>query len=140
MPRRSCFERGTLFRGEEVALGAGDDDWCGEGGVPAREVGERGGVGFTGVDQVKDNVRIAQRLERHGPHGVLEGDGGIDESWCVDEDDLGVVEREDPRYAVPRRLGLGARYRELLADQPVEQGGFPHVRPSDDGYKSSASH
>ena len=55
------------------------------------------------------------------------------EARRIDENQLAAAGRQNPRDAVPGRLGAAGSDADLLSDDMVEQGGLADIRPAHDG-------
>ena len=118
---------------EGVALVEDRDDRPARRGVESGGVLERARGAVARVGEVDDDVGVEDGADGGAAHGVLERVLGIEEAGRVDEDHLGVAVGEEAEDAGARGLGLGADDGELLADEPVEEGGLAGVGGSGDG-------
>jgi hypothetical protein len=85
-----------------------------------------------GIDHEQDDVGLGERLERRGEHRPLQKVARLEQTRCVEEDELDGTLGEDPGDALPRRLRLRRDDREVLADQPVQERRLARVGTADE--------
>ena len=85
-----------------------------------------------------NQFHITNRAARRFVHQAVDGTLLFHvQAWGIDVDRLIRAFSMDPDNAVTRGLRLTRGDRNLLPKQIIQQGGFPHVRTSDDGNKSA---
>ena len=87
---------------------------------------------LAGVDQVDDDIGFFERFAGGPVHGALQVVSWFEEPRGIEQHDLGIVVGDDSDHTIPGALWFWARDREMLSDEPVEQGGFTGVWPASD--------
>ena len=90
------------------------------------------------LDQEQDQIDIGAGGERLIDHILVQAAPGLVDARSVEKKDLTAGKVLDSQNPVAGGLGLGGGDGDLLPQHPVEQGGFPDVRPSDDGNEAGA--
>ncbi len=91
-----------------------------------------GAVALRGVDHPDHHVGLADSRMGDAHHSRMHGVKRLDESGGIDERDLAVRSVDVAEDPVARGLRLVRRDRDLLAHQPVQQGGLARRGPSHD--------
>jgi hypothetical protein len=115
----------TLFEGEDHRL-ARLTEKIGDGTVV-------GAVALGGVDHPDHHVGFADGGVGHAHHAGVHGEEGLDQPGGVDKGELAVRAVDVAEDPVARGLRLVGGDGDLLADQPVQQGGLARGRTSHDG-------
>src|SRR5213082_365427 len=96
--------------------------------IEFRHLCQRGGRILRERVQVGDNLGVVDGAQGGGAHGDVQLVFGLEQSGRVREDVLGVVAREQADHGEAGGLGLGGDDGEVLANQSVQEGGFPNIR------------
>ena len=63
---------------------------------------------------------------------------GLVDAWCIEKENLRVLQRQNTQELIARRLRFGAGDGDLLAQDAVEQRGFADVGATNDRNKTAA--
>src|SRR5579864_1634411 len=86
-----------------------------------------------GVHDPDDDVGVAQGAVGGLDHVLIHAVHGLVNAWRVEEDHLRGSRRAHADDPVTRRLRLVGHDCDLLADEVVQEGRFPCIRPADQG-------
>ena len=92
--------------------------------------------GLGGVDEEAEKVGGLERGIDEVHHPAVQGVERLVDAGIVDEDDLAFLRCLDAQDADARRLRLVRDDGDLLAEEGVEEGGFPDVGPAEQGHVS----
>ena len=91
-----------------------------------------------GIEEVQDDVCVPDRGESVSAHAFVEDVVRGEESGGVMQNHLHGPSCNDAYDASARGLRFRADDAEVFADEPIEEGGFAHVRFADHGHEACA--